>query len=122
MATNSPVTGSGRVLVGLDVADAHALDLLVAEDVGDDGVPQELDLRVGERPVLHDLARPQCIATMDQGDLVGEAGEERRLLDGRVAAADDGDVLAAEEEAVARCARRHTVTDQALFGLEAEQQ
>ena len=59
---------------------------------------------------------------MDQGDLVGEASEERRLLDGGVTPADDGDVLAAEEEAVTGGARRHSVSDQPLFRFEAEEQ
>ena len=59
---------------------------------------------------------------MHDGDLVGELGEERGLLDGRVAAADDGDLVAAEEEAVAGGARRQSVADEALLGLEAEHQ
>ena len=59
---------------------------------------------------------------MDERDLRGELGEERRLFDGRVAAAHDGDFLAAEEEAVARRAGGQTVTDQSLFGLESEHQ
>ena len=83
---------------------------------------QELDLRVGERAVLHDLRGPQLVAAVDDRHLVGELGEERGLFDGRVAAADDGDVLAAEEEAVAGGARRQAVAEQALLGLEAEHQ
>ncbi len=112
----------GRLLGGLDVAHADSFDLLVAVDVGDDGVPQELDLRVGERSILHDLAGPQGVPAMDQGDLVGEAGEERRLLDGRVTAAHHGDVLATEEEPVTCGARRHAVPNQPLLGFEPEQQ
>ena len=41
--------------------------------------------------------------------VVGEAREEQRLFHGRVATADDGDVLAAKEEAVARRARGEPV-------------
>ncbi len=102
--------------------DLDALDRVVAEDVGDRVVPQELDLGVGEGAVLHDLARPQLVAAVDERDLVGELGEERRLLDRRVATADDGDVVAAEEEAVAGRARRQAVTEQLRLGLEAEHQ
>ena len=40
----------------------------------------------------------------------------------RVAAADDGDLLAAEEEAVAGGARRQAVAEQPALGLEAEHQ
>ena len=112
MATNSPVTGSVDVSPVVDVAHDDALDLVVAEDVVDACVPEELDLRVGERPVLHDLGRPQLVAAVDDGDLVGELGEERGLLDGRVAAADDRDLVAAEEEAVAGRARRQAVAEQ----------
>ena len=57
----------------------------------------------------------------DEGDRAGELGEEDGLLDGRVAAADHGDVVVAEEEAVAGGAGRHAVADAArLLGLEAE--
>ena len=38
---------------------------------------------------------------MDDRHPVGELGEEDRLLQGRVPAADDGDLLAPEEEPVA---------------------
>jgi thioredoxin 1 len=59
-------------------------------------------------------------AAVDDRDLVGEPGEERGLLHGRVATADDGDVLAAEEEAVARGAGGDAVADQ--LGLPVEPQ
>ena len=49
---------------------------------------------------------------MDQGDRVGELGEERGLLDGGVAAADHGDVVVAEEEAVAGGAGGDAVADE----------
>ena len=82
----------------------------------------DLDLRVGERPVLHDLRRAQLVAAVDQGHLGGELGEEDGLLDGGVAAADHGDLLAAEEEAVAGGAGGHAVAEQALLRCEAEHQ
>ena len=63
-------------------------------------------------PVLHDLAGAELVAAVDDRDLVGELGQEGRLLDRRVAAADDGDVLAAEEEPIARGTRRHAVPEQ----------
>ena len=49
------------------------------------------------------------VAAVDQGDLGGEPGQERGLLDGRVAAADDGDLLAPVEvrrRRWRRCSRR----------------
>ena len=51
---------------------------------------------------------------MDQRDLGGEIGEIERFLDRRVAAADDHDLLVAEEEAVAGGAGRDA---EALEGL-----
>ena len=42
--------GQRRRLAGLDVAHDGALERSVADEVVDDGVPQELDLRVGEAP------------------------------------------------------------------------
>ena len=57
---------------------------------------------------------------MDEVDLVGEPGEEGRLLHRGVAAADDGDRLLAEEEAVAGGAPRDAVAAQAVLVVEAE--
>jgi hypothetical protein len=91
-------------------------------DLDDGVVPEELDLGVGERTVLHDLRGAQLVAAVHDRDLLGELGQERRFLDRRVATPDDGDVLAAEEEPVARRARRQTVADEALLVLEPEHQ
>src|SRR5690606_15690083 len=74
---------------------------VLAEDLLDDGVPLDLDLRVGQRAVDHDLGGAERVPAVHDGDLRGELGEEGGLLHGRVAAADHGDVLVAEEEAVA---------------------
>ncbi len=49
-----------------------------------------------------------------------ELREEDGLLERGVAAADDGDVLLAEEEAVAGRARRHAVAEEALLVRQAE--
>src|SRR4051794_15857244 len=89
-----------RALAGEHAAKGETFDLVRAEDVLDDGVPAELDLRVVAGPLLHDLRSPQRVASVDQRDLVREPGEERRLLDRGVAATHHGDVLAAEEETV----------------------
>src|SRR5205807_228673 len=83
-----------------------------ALDVDDGGVPDEMDLLVGLRPVLHDLRSSQLVASVDHGDRVGELREEVGLFEGGVAAADDGDVLVAEEESVAGGAGRHAVVDE----------
>src|SRR5436190_8092144 len=90
-------------------------DLVLAEHVLDDAVPEELDLRVLPRTVLHDLRRAQRVAPVDDRYLVGEAGEEGRLLHRRVATADDSDVLASEEEPVASGTGRDAVTHEPLL-------
>ena len=53
-------------------------------------------------------------------DLLGEAGQERRLLHRGVAAADDRDVLVAEEEPVTGRAPRDAVPGQLLLAGQPE--
>jgi hypothetical protein len=83
-------------LVGDLVFDAEALDVLVldAEHLFDDGVGEELHLGMSHGAIEHDLRRTELFASVDDGDLGGEAGEEKSLFHGGVAAADDGDLLA----------------------------
>ena len=89
-------------VVGVDVTDLDAGHLaLLAEHLVDDGVGEELDLRVGPCPVEHDRRGAELVATMHDGHLVGELREEDGLLHRRVAASDDDDVLLAEERCVA---------------------
>ena len=54
------------------------------------------------------------------GDLGGKAGEEEGLFHSGVAAADDGDLLAAGEKAVAGGAGGDAVADEGLLGGEVE--
>jgi hypothetical protein len=107
-------------LTGLRVPDGHAGDAVVAADAGDLAVPQELDLLVGERALLHDLGGAQLVAAVDHGDGAGELGQEVRLFHRGVAAADDGDVLLAEEEAVTGSAPGHAASRQALLVRQAQ--
>ncbi len=109
------MTGTSLDRPGLGVADLERLDPPVTLDVDDGGVPEELDLRVRKRAVLHDLGGAQLLAPVDERHLVGEAGEEVGFLERGVAAADDGDVVAAEEEAVAGRARGNAVTEERLL-------
>ena len=64
---------------------------------------------------MHDLRRAEAVATVQQMHLVGETREERCLLHRGVAAADDRNLLAAEEETVTCRARRHPVAHQAVL-------
>src|SRR5262249_6591284 len=104
----------------LDVAQLQRVDASVAADVLDDAVPVEVDLRVRERAVLHDLRSAELFATVYQRHLVGKTREKVGLFERGVAAADDCDLVAAEEETVARRARRYTVPEQTVLGLQPE--
>lgn len=100
--------------VGGDLLGRAVLDVLQpnAGDVAGDAVhdpqhlfdrhiPDHLDLGMGEQPILQDLLGAELVAAVDDRDLGREVGQEQRLFDGRVAAADHDHVLAAIEEAVA---------------------
>src|SRR6185437_15113494 len=89
-------------------------------DLSDHRVPGEADLGVLERPSRHDLAGPQLVAPVHDGHGLGETGQEDRLLDRRVAAADDGDVLVTEKEAVTGRTPRDAVTRQPVLTLQAK--
>ena len=65
------------------------------------------------------LARKRSVRLMS-GDLGGEASEEQRLFHGGIAAADDGDLLARGEEAVAGGAGADAVADQRLLAGQVE--
>src|SRR5690606_10902927 len=68
-------------LAGDGVGDRDTGDLAVlAEDLLDDGVPLDLDLRVGQRAVDHDLGGAERVPAVHDGDLRGELGEEGGLL------------------------------------------
>ena len=75
---------------------------------------------VGARPVLHDLRRPELVATVDERDLGREAREEGRLLHRRVAAADHDYLLLPVERAVAGGAVGHAPALQCHLRVEPE--
>ncbi len=113
----------GRQLGGLarrEAAQADGAEPSLAVGGQDLGVPEEADLVVGERPLLHDLAGAQRVAAVHQGDRPGEPGEEGGLLESTVSTADDDDVLLAEEEPVAGRAPRDPVTGELLLAGDPE--
>ena len=97
------------------VLQLQAGDLVLAVDVLNVGVPDEADLLVGQGTVRHDLGSPQRVAAVDDGDGLGELGQEQGLLHRGVAAADDGDVLVLEEETVAGCTPADAVAGEPLL-------
>src|SRR5436305_1911706 len=82
----------------------------VAQDLLDDGVGADSDLRVLPGALEHDARGPELPAPVQDGHGAGEPGEEGRLLHRGVAAAHHDDVLVAEEEAVAGRARADAAT------------
>src|SRR6185369_10937770 len=68
-------------LVGRGNAKTETLDLRAAKDLVDRRVRVDLDLRVVDRPVDHDLRRPEGLAPVEQVDLRGEPGQVGRLLE-----------------------------------------
>ncbi len=108
-------------LAGDGVAHADAADFLLfdSKNLFHDGVRKELNLRVGHGAFQHDLAGAEGARAMDQVNLGGKAREEDGFFHGGVAAADDADLFAGEEEAVAGGAGRNTVADEGLFAGQA---
>ena len=108
---------------GDDVAQQHAGHEALGHvlNILDLAVPGEIDLRIFERLVLHDLRGAQRVAPMDDGHLRREFREERRFFHRRVSPADHHNRLLAEEKPVAGCARRYAVAEQLALGRQAQQ-
>jgi len=101
---------------------SQALEVLFfyAEGFFDDGVVEELDLRVGDGALQHDAAGAEVFGAVDDRHLGGKAGEEDGFFHGGVAAAYDGDLFAGGEEAVAGGAGADAEADEGLLGGKAE--
>ena len=107
--------GKGRSLSRDGVRQSRRLEGRLAVERGDDLVPVDLDVRLGQEAVGHHLGGAQFAAAMDDVHSRTEAGQEQGLGDGRIPASHDGDFLALEEEAVAGGAVRDALS--AEFGL-----
>src|SRR5256886_5333881 len=90
------------------------------EDLLDDRVPHHLDLRVPEQPVLQDLLGPQTVAPVHERDPPSVIGEIDGLLDRGIAAADDKNLLLAEEEPVTGGAGRDAKAAKSVFSRDAK--
>jgi len=97
----------------LDVMQPDLLHRAVAFDGGHHRIPDVADLLVGCGALLERRAGPQLIAAVDDRYPVGELGQEQPLFQRAVATANDDDILAPEEEAVA-C---RAVADTAAFKI-----
>ena len=117
---NSPPTLEVALLAGDGVLEPHAGHRAVAVDVDDLAVPGPAHLRVLLGALDHDLAGAQRVAAVHDRHGVREAGQEGGFLHRGVAAADDGDVLVAEEEAVTGRTPGHAVPGQLVLAGQPE--
>jgi hypothetical protein len=114
--------GQNVLFVGDEIFEAQAFDVFFfdAEDLFHRGAGEEFDVGVGHGAVEHDLRGAKPVRAVDERNFGGEAGEEESLFHGGVAAADDSDLLAGGEEAVAGGAGADAVADEGLFGGKVE--
>ena len=103
------------LLAGLSVLHHQRVHGLVALDLHDLRVGQELDLRVVAGALLHDLGRTELVTTVNDGDGLAELREEVGLLHRGIAAADHRDLLVLEEEAIAGRTGGHAAAQHLLF-------
>src|SRR2546421_34461 len=102
-------------LAGVDVAQGQTGEFRLAVDFADLAIPHKRDLGIGEGAVLHRLRGTEGVPAVHDGDGLGEAGEEGGLFHRRVAAADHGDVLVLEEEAITRGAPGDTAAGERVL-------
>src|ERR1019366_4661552 len=99
----------GPHAAGFRIFQAHALHARrrLPEDLLDDRVEMDLDLRILKRALHHDLRSAELASPVDEVHLRAELREEAGFLHRRVATAHDDDLLATEEKAIARGAARN---------------
>src|SRR5579884_2709219 len=107
-------------IAALRIADFHALDgALRGNNFLDDGWRDEFDFLIGSCAIEHDFRGAKFVAAVNQMHFAGVAREEIGFLHGRVAAANNGNGLAAEEAATGG-ARRDAVADKFALAGETE--
>ena len=75
--------------------------VLAASDLQHLGIPEKIDFLIAKGFFLEDFGGPQFAATVNDGDFRGEFGQMQGILDGGVAAPDNGDFLVSVKGAVA---------------------
>ena len=105
-----PGAGNLALCARLHILDPDARDpqrSLGPQDLGHRRIPDHLDLRVLEQPILHDLLGPETVPPVDHRHLRREIGQEQRLFHRRIPAPDHHDLFPAIEEPVAGRTGRH---------------
>ena len=110
-------------IAGFDIANpgaGNAERVFIAQNLVQGMVPYDVHFGIIEQTVLHDFFRAELVAPMNDVHLAGEIGQEQRLFDRGVSAADNGDFLIAEEETIASRAGGDAKAHKFLFGVEAK--
>jgi len=102
------------------ILEPDAADDVVAENIFDNGIPNEGNPLVLERPVLHDFGRAQLISPVDHKHPCGKLRQKIGLFHRAVSAPHDDQFLAAKEKAIACRAGRDAVTGQSCLVVEAD--
>ena len=109
-----------------DILDINTANLdVITLDFFNDGIPDKLDLLIGEGTVLKDLLGTQLITTVNNGHAISKACQINSFFNGRVTTTDDQEVLITEEGTITYRTVRNTTavilfftsnTDVAVFG------
>ena len=102
------------------VPDLHGGQTLVGDQTVDRGIVDELHVLPRGQTLHGGILAAKGIPAVDQIDLVGKVGQIEGVLQGGVAAAHDGDVLLAEEVAVAGRAVGDASPDQLVLPVHTE--
>src|SRR5215510_2717752 len=108
---------------GFDVAQNDAFHLqrvLLAQNLVQHGVPDHGNFPILEQTILQNLFCAECIAPVHERDARSEIGEEQRLLDRGIAAADHQDLFAAIEEPITGGASGYAIALEFLLGRQVE--
>src|SRR6266568_2230847 len=112
--------GKDRLLVRFRIAQLHGLHSAFrdVQDFFDHRRSHESDFFVAARAVQHDLRSAELVAAVDEVDSACELREKRRLFQRRIASADHGNLLPAEEKTVAGRAGRNAISQELALRLE----
>lgn len=110
----------GRFFSGFYVFEFGCGEGFVADEFNNVRIPDEGDLGIIFSAILHDFTGLEFVSSMDDGNFVGEFGEEGGFFHSGVAAADDDDVFSLEESAVAGGAGGNAAASEFGFAPNAE--